>query len=110
LVLVIDVGAATDARSASALTHALEEIAQHSRTAVVVLFQELPPFDSAFDRILYGARRVIADDGLVGRRGTTRVTLFFISGQNCQGRSVAKIGISGRGNGYHPSLFGPLFY
>jgi very-short-patch-repair endonuclease len=43
------------------LTHALEEIAQHSRTAVVVLFPELPPFDSAFDRILYGARRVIAD-------------------------------------------------
>jgi anti-anti-sigma regulatory factor len=60
-VFVIDVVAATDARNASALTHALEEIAQHSRTAVVVLFPELPPFDSAFDRILYGARRVIAN-------------------------------------------------
>jgi len=63
LVFVIDVGAATNAPNASALTHALEVIAQHSCAAVVVLFAELPPFDSAFDRILYGARRVIADLG-----------------------------------------------
>jgi len=61
LVFVIDVGAATDVLNPPALTYALEGIAQHARSAVVVLFAELPPFDSAFDRILYGARRVIAD-------------------------------------------------
>jgi very-short-patch-repair endonuclease len=38
--------------------NALEWIAQHSRTAVVALFPELPPNESPFDRILYGARRV----------------------------------------------------
>jgi very-short-patch-repair endonuclease len=36
----------------------LEWIAQHSRTAVVALFPELPPNEPPFDRILYGARRV----------------------------------------------------
>jgi very-short-patch-repair endonuclease len=63
LVLVADVSAAADAPSAAALAHALEWIAQHSRAAVVVLFAGLPPLDSPFDRILYGARRVIADAG-----------------------------------------------
>src|ERR1700730_10147302 len=41
--------------------HALEWIARHSRAAVVALFAGLPPLDSPFDRILYGARRVIND-------------------------------------------------
>jgi very-short-patch-repair endonuclease len=61
LVFVIDVGAAADAPNASALTHALEGIAQHSRAAVVAVFAELPSPNSSFDRILYGARRAVAD-------------------------------------------------
>jgi hypothetical protein len=61
LVFVTDVSAAADAPSASALAHGLEWVARHSRAAVVALFAELPPLDSPFDRILYGARRVIAD-------------------------------------------------
>jgi len=61
LILVVDVGAAVDKLSALALACALEWIAQHSRAAVVALFAELPPLDSPFDRILHGARRVIAD-------------------------------------------------
>jgi Protein of unknown function (DUF559) len=55
------VSAAADAPSAAALTHALEWIARHSRAAVVALFARVPPVDSPFDRILYGARTVIAD-------------------------------------------------
>jgi hypothetical protein len=62
LVLVADVSAAADAPRAAALAHALEWVARHSRAAVVALFAELPPLDSPFDRILYGARHVIADD------------------------------------------------
>jgi len=61
LVFVADVSAAADAPSAAALAHALEWIARHSRAAVVALFAAVPPLDSPFDRILYGARRVIAD-------------------------------------------------
>jgi very-short-patch-repair endonuclease len=61
LVFVTEVSAAADILGASALAHALEWVAQHSHAAVVVLFAELPPLDSPFDRILYGARRVIAD-------------------------------------------------
>jgi very-short-patch-repair endonuclease len=68
LVLVADISVAADAPSASALTHALEWVAQHSRAAVVALFAELPPLHSPFDRILYGAGRVItdADSGTTG--------------------------------------------
>jgi Protein of unknown function (DUF559) len=61
LVFVADVSAAADEPSASALAHALEWIARHSLAAVVALFARVPPLDSPFDRILYGARRVIAD-------------------------------------------------
>jgi hypothetical protein len=61
LVLVADVSAAADEPSAAALAHALEWIARHSLAAVVALFDRVPPLDSPFDRILYGARRVIAD-------------------------------------------------
>jgi hypothetical protein len=61
LVFVADVSAAADAPSAAALAHAVEWIARHSRAAVVVLFARVPPLDSPFDRILYGARTVIAD-------------------------------------------------
>jgi very-short-patch-repair endonuclease len=59
LVYVIDVSAAT--AGPAALAHALEWVARHSRAAVVALFSELPPLDSPFDRILYGARRVTSD-------------------------------------------------
>jgi len=67
LVLIADVSAAAGAPGAAALAHALEWIAQHSRAAVVALFEGLPPHESPFDRILYGARRVIvaADLGSV---------------------------------------------
>jgi len=61
LVFVADVSAAADAPSAAALAHALEWIARHSRAAMVALFATVPPLDSPFDRILYGARRVIAN-------------------------------------------------
>src|SRR5207244_9466971 len=61
LVFVADVSAAADAPTAAALAHALEWIARHSHAAVVALFGGLPPLDSPFDRILYGARRMIAD-------------------------------------------------
>jgi very-short-patch-repair endonuclease len=64
LVFVIDVSGAVEAPNASALTYALEAIAQHSSAAVVALFAELPSLNSPFDRILYGARRVIADANL----------------------------------------------
>jgi very-short-patch-repair endonuclease len=66
LVLIADVSAAASAPGAAALAHALEWIAQHSRAAVVALFEGLPPHESPFDRILYGARHVIvAADGSV---------------------------------------------
>jgi very-short-patch-repair endonuclease len=67
LVLIADVSAAAGAPGAAALAHALEWIAQHSRAAVIALFEGLPPHESPFDRILYGARRVIvaADLGSV---------------------------------------------
>jgi very-short-patch-repair endonuclease len=61
IVLVADVSAVTDPFSAAALPHALEWIAQQSQSAVVALFDRLPPLDSPLDRILYGARCVIAD-------------------------------------------------
>jgi very-short-patch-repair endonuclease len=60
LVLVADASAATSAPGA--LSHALEWVAQHARASVVALFAELPPLDSPFDRIMYDARSVIADD------------------------------------------------
>jgi very-short-patch-repair endonuclease len=64
LILIVDAGAAAVGRSnEAALVHALEWIAQNSHAAVVVLFPELPPPSSPFDRILYGARRVKAADG-----------------------------------------------
>ncbi len=59
LVLVIDAGAA--AQTLGALAHVLEWAAQHARAAVVTLFAELPPMDSPFDRILFGARHIIAE-------------------------------------------------
>jgi very-short-patch-repair endonuclease len=61
LVFVADVSAPAEGPSAAALAHALEWIAQHSRAAVVALFERLPPLGSPYDRILYGARRVLHD-------------------------------------------------
>jgi hypothetical protein len=64
LVLVSDVDAAARmGPNPAALVHALEWIAQHSYGAVVALFSELPPHEPPFDRMLYGARRVIAELG-----------------------------------------------
>lgn len=63
LILVIDAGIAEGGGSnAGALVHALEWIACHSSAAVVALFNELPPRDSPFDRILYNSRRVQTED------------------------------------------------
>jgi very-short-patch-repair endonuclease len=64
LVFVVDVSTATDAPDA--LAHALEWVAQHSCAPVVALFAELPPLDSPFDRILYGARCVVTDPESTG--------------------------------------------
>lgn len=61
LVFIADMSAAADASSSATLPHALEWIAEYSRAAVVALSATLPPLDSPFDRILYGARRVIVD-------------------------------------------------
>lgn len=58
LILVVDLGAAANAPSAPTLARALEWIAQNSRAAVIALVAELPPLDSPFARILYGARQV----------------------------------------------------
>ncbi|MGD0763840.1 MAG: DUF559 domain-containing protein [Roseiarcus sp.] len=64
LVLVADVSVACEGPNPAAMVRALEWIAQHSRGAVVALFAELPPNEPPFDRILYGARRVTAADGV----------------------------------------------
>jgi very-short-patch-repair endonuclease len=58
LVIEFRATAETGANSA-ALVHALEWIAQHGRAAVVALLPELPAFEQPFDRLLYGARRVV---------------------------------------------------
>jgi very-short-patch-repair endonuclease len=64
LVLVADVGAtARMGPNPAAVVHALEWISQHSHGAVVALFPDLPPNEPPFDRILYGARRVMAEVG-----------------------------------------------
>jgi len=64
LVLVADVGtAAQTGPNPDALVHALEWIAMHSHAAVVALFPQLPANDPPFDRILHGARHVIAETG-----------------------------------------------
>lgn len=61
LVFVADANAAATA-APEALAHALEFVAQQASTGVVALFNEPPPPASPFDRVMYGARRVIADD------------------------------------------------
>jgi Protein of unknown function (DUF559) len=63
LVLVADLSVAGAGPNPAAVVHALEWIAQHSPGAVVALFPELPPNEPPFDRILYGARRVMAAGG-----------------------------------------------
>jgi very-short-patch-repair endonuclease len=81
LVLVADASAAADAPSAAALARALEWVARHSRAAVVALFAGLPPLDSPFDRILYGARRVLADadPGVSVSEPETRVSEIWLA-------------------------------
>jgi very-short-patch-repair endonuclease len=63
LVLVADLSATRAGANAAATVHALEWIAQHSHGGVVALFPELPPNEPPFDRILHGARRVMAAVG-----------------------------------------------
>jgi very-short-patch-repair endonuclease len=64
LILIWDVDEAVRlGPNPAALVHALEWIAQHSpHGTVVALFTELPPNVPPFDRILYGARTVVADN------------------------------------------------
>jgi hypothetical protein len=60
LTIVADFGAAADWREcAAAVVRAIEWTAKHSGGAVVALFDELPPAESPFDRILYNSRKVI---------------------------------------------------
>jgi very-short-patch-repair endonuclease len=61
LILIMDLNAVADAPSKDALVHALEWIARHSRVAVIALFAALPPLGSPFERILYGAHRVVSE-------------------------------------------------
>lgn len=64
LILVTDVEAAARlGPNPAAVVHALEWIAQHSHSAVVALFAELPQNEPPFDRILYGARRITTEIG-----------------------------------------------
>jgi hypothetical protein len=63
LVLVTDVSAARKEANPAAVVRALEWIAQHSQGAVVALFPKLPPNEPPFDRILYGAGRVMDAGG-----------------------------------------------
>lgn len=63
LVLVADANAAAAGSNVDALVHALEWIARHAHAAVIVLLSELPPNDSPFDRILFGARSANAPVG-----------------------------------------------
>lgn len=62
LILVADLGSAANVPNAAALVHALEWIAHHSRAAVIALIAEMPKPESSFDRILFGARRVLLSD------------------------------------------------
>lgn len=62
LVLIADMSlAALNAAEAAAAVHALEWTARNSRAAVIALFSELPPNEPPFDRILHGARNVVAE-------------------------------------------------
>jgi very-short-patch-repair endonuclease len=60
IVLVVDLSAAPAGFNPAALVHALEWIAKHVQGAVIALFYELPQNEPPFDRILYGARCLMA--------------------------------------------------
>lgn len=62
LVLVVDGDEACQQSRPDAVVHALEWIAQHANCAVVALFAELPPHQPPFDRILFGARTLAAEE------------------------------------------------
>ena len=59
LVLVIDIGAGIGGTSAVTV-RALEWIAAHAPCGVVALFPDMPKSEPPLDRILYGARQVVA--------------------------------------------------
>jgi very-short-patch-repair endonuclease len=66
LVLVAHVSAdALTWPNPAAVVHALEWIAQHSHSAMIVLFIKLPPNEPPFDRILYGAKQVVPEVGVI---------------------------------------------
>jgi hypothetical protein len=62
LVLVADV-ATQAAFNPAAVVRVLEWIAHAGRGAVIALFRDLPASEPPFDRILFGARQVIAETG-----------------------------------------------
>jgi hypothetical protein len=64
LVFVVDLGDVGIIPNPAVVVHALEWIAQQSQGAVVALFPELPANKPPFDRILYDARRVLAEAGV----------------------------------------------
>lgn len=63
LVLIIDVEQACQDSNPAAIVRALEWIAELTRCAVVALFRALPPHEPPFDRILYGARVLVLQEG-----------------------------------------------
>jgi very-short-patch-repair endonuclease len=58
MVFVAELSEAGDPDGAAQLLHALEWVAIQAQAAVIALFPKLPPIDSPFERILYGARHV----------------------------------------------------
>ncbi len=66
LVLIADVAEACAKSDPAAVVHALEWVARHADIAVVALFPELPPLEPPFERILYGARRVLIGADMPG--------------------------------------------
>ena len=66
LILVADVDVVRTWPNPAAVVHALEWVAQNSLSSVVALFPELPPNEPPFDRILHGARLVIAPGNAEG--------------------------------------------
>ncbi len=59
LVFVADVAEACAKSDPAAVVRALEWVARHAHIAVVALFPELPPLEPPFERILFGARRML---------------------------------------------------
>jgi very-short-patch-repair endonuclease len=72
-VLVVDMGGGTGSHSAVTV-HGLEWIAAHAPCGVIALFREVPRSEPPFDRILYGARQVVAAEPGDAHRDAERAT------------------------------------